>query len=875
MKRITSMKTSLSSLRSLLAAVALFCLSALSATAQSVTQNHIKYTVTNSAQTAAAIGSDDKYIQNVVILDSVMYNGQKFPVAAINSNAFKDYTNIRSVTFGASLKKIGTNAFSGCQFLSEIIVPEGVETIENYAFQNCGMRYADLPSSLRTLGSGAFKSNAVQELDTLVLRTAYYDKAGQMNILPFNTSCFNSKTRLKNCVLMVPKKAYNYYAASTTASGASNWGSFFANITSFGTAPSGCTVVPQEGLKDFRDLSSVEVTFNFDDEKLQNVLSFGADDYINASLVLPGGKSLSADNVLFRGNSICIDFAEVLQKNRELFIALSENTAAIDVQLMLDGQIQLEECPFMLGSFFAHHAIGWSVPLLPSVYDLPKAPAVEPGGEAQNGRYDYKAFEAVTLKFDGYTDLAFDSNTGAYINARLYKNGQLLTASQRAAVSGTNTITIPFAIPVDELLVRRTSGIDGYNFTLEVEGQVSMKEAGEEKNFRFTLPRSTTTAPSAWDVLPVYIPEPTGVSFLPAESTVRLQSLTDVAVKFDGVKSVALSTKSDALPFKARLFMEGAEMTSVGADKVRVVDNTLHLIFDPIDDHFITLITSDYNRSYAFTMSLEGDLLTDGYPCRVVIGDDSSASTGSTTAAPYTQHWASPRWNVAANVRDVPEITVNVPATEEVTDYEQLKIVELCVENYKIVTPLSADNAAFAVARLVRYGNSVCQVNSIKTEGNKIIIDFSQKLTYNVVGITPDDDPDQVVDLTLYFEGDLLIDGLPYHLVYDGYKEDLKWSLKPVVVYKLPTPTVEHDGSRIFFTSGIDGVEYHYNITNADVLTATTKEATKTNGGSTLRIPLQRRYTISVYTTREGYEASEVATYTLVLEGTPIVESKK
>lgn len=875
---ILPMKTSLPSLRSHLVAMLLCCLSALSATAQSVTQNHIKYSITNSTKTAAVTGTDDKYIQHVIIADSVTYNGQNFPVASINSNAFKDYTNIRSITFGSSLKKIGTYAFSGCQFLSEIIVPEGVETIDNYAFQNCGVRYADLPSTLRTLGSGVFKSNASQELDTLVLRTAYYDEAGRMNVLPFNTSCFNSKTRLKNCVLMVPKKAFDYYSFVTVDNDPDkglNWGSFFANITSFGTAPSGCTVVPQEGLKDFRDLSNVEVTFDFDDEKLQNVLSFGSDDYINASLVLPNGKTLSADNVAFKGNSICLDFAEVLQKNRELFIAPSEEEAAIDVQLNLEGQIQLEECPFMLGSFFAHHPISWSVPLLPSVYDLPNAPTVEPGGEAQNGRYEYKAFEAVTLKFDGYTDVSFDSNTGAYINARLYKDGKLLASSQRAVVSGTNTITIPFSIPLDELLVRRTSGIDGYNFTLEVEGQASMKEAGEEKNFRFTLPRTVTSAPSVWQVLPVYIPEPTGVSFLPAESTVRLQSLTDVAVKFDGVKSVALSTKSDALPLKARLFMEGKEMTSVGADKVRVVDNTLHLIFDPIDEHFITLITSDYNRSYAFTMSLEGDLLTDGYPCRVVIGEDSSASADSTSVVPYTQHWASPRWNIAANVRDVPEITVNVPAAEEVTDYEQLKVVELCLENYKSVAPLSADNAAFAVARLVRYGNPVCQVNNIKTEGNKIIIDFSQKLTYNVVGITPDDDPDQVVDLTLYFEGDLLIDGLPYHLVYDGYKEDLKWSLKPVVVYKLPTPTVEHDGSRIFFSSGIDGVEYHYNITNADVLTATTKEATKTNGGSNLRIPLQRRYTISVYTTREGYEASEVATYTLVLEGTPIVESKK
>lgn len=883
MNRFFTMKTSLPSLRSHLVAMLLFCLSALSATAQSVTQNHVKYNVTNSTKTAAVVGSDDKYIQNVVIADSVTYNGQSFPVVSINSKAFQDYHNIRSVVFGSNLKKIGTYAFSGCEFIDEIHVPEGVEAIDNYAFQNCGMRYADLPSTLRTLGSGVFKTNSPQQLDTLVLRTAYYDEAGQMNILPFNTSCFNSKIYLKNTVLMVPKKAYDYYAASTSVTGASNWGYFFANITSFGTAPSGCTVVPQDGLKDFRDLSNVEVTFDFDDEKLQNVLSFGTGDYINASLVLPNGKTLSADDVAFKGNSICLNFAEVLQKNRELFIAPSEEEgAALDVQLKLDGQIQLEECPFMLGSFFAHHSISWSVPLLPSVYDLPQAPAMEPGGEAQNGRYDYKAFEAVTLKFDGYTDISLDSNTGAYINARLYKDGQLLCLSQHAVVSGTNTVTVPFTIPVDELLVRRTSGTDSYNFTLEVEGQVSMKEGNEEKNFRFTIPFLPTSSSTPWKVLPVYMPEPTGVCFLPAGKSIKLKSLTDVAVSFEGVSKVALPTKTSTtagaeqpLPLKARLFMEGAEMTSIGADKVRVVDNTLHLLFDPIDERFVTLISSEDSASYSFTMSLEADLLTDGYPCRIVIGEPSSAPAGSSSVAPYTQHWASPCWNVEANVYDVPEVTVNVPAAEEVTDYEQLRVVELTIDNYKQVEPMPVGSGQFAVARLVRYGNPVCVVNSITTEGNKIIIDFGKKLTYSAVGITPDDDPEQLVDLTLYFEADLLIDGLPYHLVYDGYKHDLLWSLNSVVVYKLPTPTIEHEKNRIYFTSGVEGVEYHYTIVNADAIRETTKTATKTKGGSSMRVPLQRRYAVSVYTTREGYEDSEPAAATLDLDTTPIVEFKK
>lgn len=870
------------SARGLFVAAILFCLSALSATAQTITQNHITYKIVNATDgaSATASGTDGTYLSTIVIADSVKdSNGKYFPVTAIYPNAFKGNRNINRVVFGSNLKKIGSYAFSGCEALMEIHVPEGVETIENYAFQNCSMRYADLPSTLRTLGSGVFKSNAVQELDTLVLRTAYYDAAGQMNILPFNTSCFNSRTRLKDCVLMVPKKAYDYYAAPTTASGASNWGYFFENnIISFGTAPSGCTVVPQEGLKDFRDLTNVEVTFNFDDEKLQNVLSFGPNDYINASLVLPNGKSLSADNVEFKGNSICLDFAEVLQKNRQLFIAPSEDESSLKVQLKLDGQILLEECPFMLGSFFVHHPISWDVPLLPSVYELPKAPTVEPQNLMQDGHYHYKAFENITLKFDGYSGLSLDSSTGAYISARLYKDSQELALSQRAEVTGDNTLTIPFSIPVDQLLVRQASGIDSYNFSLEVEGQVIMSEGNEEKNFHFNLPLGSTAATAAWKVLPVYIPEPTGVSFLPEQRNVNLHDLTDVAVNFEGVSQVSVSSRTDAQPLKAQLFMEGGEVVRLESGKVRAVGNTLHLLFDPIDERLVTLITSNDSCSYKFTMRLEADLITDGYPCRVVIGEEPNSGTAADgTDGTYTLRWASPQWNVAANICDIPEVTVNVPAAEntEVEDYEQLQIVELCIDNYESVEPLPMSSGAFAVGRLVRYGNPVCVVNSVTTEGNKIIIDFSQKLTYNVVGITPDDDPEQPVDLTLYFEGDLLFDGIPYHLVYDGYKEDLSWSLKPVVVRKLPAPTVERDKNRIFFTSGVEGVEYHYTITNADMAKETSKEATKTNGGGSLRIPLQRRYLVSVYTSREGYEDSEVTNVHLLLDTTPIIDVKK
>lgn len=864
---------------SLFIAVVLFCLAALSAHAQSVTKDHIKYNITNSTRTAVVTGTDGSYLQHVVIADSVANSsGQYFPVVGINASAFKNVYTLRSVVFSANLKKIASYAFAGCEMLTEAIIPEGVETIENYAFQNCSMRYVDLPSTLRTLGNGAFKSNSSQQIDTLVVRTAYYDSAGKMSILPFSNSSFNSKVNMSKCVLMVPSKAYDDYAASTTSSGLSNWGAFFANIVAFGTAPSSCSVVPAGELKDYRDLSTVDVTFCFDDETLTDVLSLGTDDHIEASLVLPSGKSISADAVVLKGNTVSIDFARVLQQNRELFIAPSEDVTTMAVQLKIEGQLQVEECPFSLTDYFSDHPYEWTVPLLPSVYDLPAAPEVLLATESHEGSYDYTAFETVTLAFPGYTDLSLDTTTGAYINARLYKDGQLLCTSEQSQVTGDNTLAIAFEIPLDSFLVRRNTGILGYEFSLELEGQVSMKDDEDVKNFRFTLPLSGQPRP--WQVRAAYIPEPTAISYLPAVESVSLESLTDIAVTFEGVSALNLSSENQVC--SARLSLGGKEQSVIDARQMRIEGNTLHLLFDPIEESFITLITPDWDYTFDATVSLTADLLTDGYPCRVVIGaDDATAETGEpdeSAESPYTQHWPAPHWPVPAVVKELPSVTVHVPGIsegDELLTHEQLKVIELEVTNYKQVTlPTSSDEGAAAssvVAQLVRNGRSVCVVNAVKVEDNKIIIDFGDNLNFNSAGITPEDDPEAPLEFALCFEGDLLFDGLPYHFVYDGTEEELTWLVRPIVVTRLPKPTIEYANGGIYFSCGVEGVDYHYSISNADGVTGATAIGVKGTAGSSLQVPLKQTYVITVFGTREGYEDSEETVATLTLGAAPTI----
>lgn len=87
----------------------------------------------------------------------------------IPKDAFYQFTNLASVTFpaGGVVSTIGDNAFGDCKALISLVLPEGVITIKPNAFrQGPGSKLATLklPSTLRTIGSGAFYQAELEQL---------------------------------------------------------------------------------------------------------------------------------------------------------------------------------------------------------------------------------------------------------------------------------------------------------------------------------------------------------------------------------------------------------------------------------------------------------------------------------------------------------------------------------------------------------------------------------------------------------------------------------------------------------------------------------------------------------------------------------------
>lgn len=99
----------------------------------------IRYKVTGDSTVCVTSkdGDSDGYFGNVVIPDSVAYEGYTFMITAIEENAFDGAEELTGVTIPASVTSIGAMAFQGCTALTSVSIGSGVVTIGEKAFNYC------------------------------------------------------------------------------------------------------------------------------------------------------------------------------------------------------------------------------------------------------------------------------------------------------------------------------------------------------------------------------------------------------------------------------------------------------------------------------------------------------------------------------------------------------------------------------------------------------------------------------------------------------------------------------------------------------------------------------------------------------------------
>ncbi len=163
-----------------------------------------KITDTNTVKVTYMDTDFNSYSGNVVIPDSVKYEGVTYVVTAIDGAAFGNCTNLTSVTIPNTVTSIGSGAFGYCSNLQEVVIPNSVTSIGYLAFYGCtSLTSVTIGALMNNIGLSAFNNCSLTSVTCLALTPPSMS----------NGAVFSNDT-YSNVALEVPKGCKSAYQAA-------------------------------------------------------------------------------------------------------------------------------------------------------------------------------------------------------------------------------------------------------------------------------------------------------------------------------------------------------------------------------------------------------------------------------------------------------------------------------------------------------------------------------------------------------------------------------------------------------------------------------------------------------------------------------------
>ncbi len=120
--------------------------------------------------------TEGNYSGEIIIPETVTYNGIAYSVTSIGYGAFAYCSSLTSVTIGNSVTSIGNRAFEKCSSLTSITIPNSVTSIGEYAFRRSSLFSITIPNNVTSIGTLAFDCSS---LTSVVWNATNYTSSAQ------------------------------------------------------------------------------------------------------------------------------------------------------------------------------------------------------------------------------------------------------------------------------------------------------------------------------------------------------------------------------------------------------------------------------------------------------------------------------------------------------------------------------------------------------------------------------------------------------------------------------------------------------------------------------------------------------------------------
>ena len=191
---------------------------------------------------------------NLIIPSTVTYYSMSFSVTSIDTNAFRNCSNLTSVTIPNTVTSIGYTAFYGCSGLTSVTIPNSVTSIGIGAFNGCGsLTLVTIPNSVTSIGNNAFyncsglTSVTIPNSVTSVGNNAFYNCSGLTSVTIGNSVTSIGNYAFYSCINITEINCFCSTAPSLILNGLGSYTFYGVSNTIPVNIPCGSTASYQSG----------------------------------------------------------------------------------------------------------------------------------------------------------------------------------------------------------------------------------------------------------------------------------------------------------------------------------------------------------------------------------------------------------------------------------------------------------------------------------------------------------------------------------------------------------------------------------------------------------------------------------------------------